>query len=92
MKICYTIKLENFKSSSKIQIRLGEKEVLVNEIDTLECILGHLFNLKPGGDGTRVIGIAEANNNYQQANRLRKQLIKIQGLEEEISTRIRKLD
>lgn len=23
-----------------------EKEVLVNEIDTLRCVLGHLFNLK----------------------------------------------
>ena len=65
-----------------------EKEALVNEIDTLKCVLGHLFNLKPGGDGTRAIGIAEANNNYQQANRLRKQLIKIQDLEEEISTQI----
>ena len=31
-----------------------EKEVLVNEIDTLRCVLGHLFNLKPGGDVTRV--------------------------------------
>ena len=25
-----------------------EKEVLRNEIDTLRCVLGHLFNLKPG--------------------------------------------
>ena len=45
-----------------------EKEVLVNEIQTLECVLGHLDNLKAGdeGDGdndgnddqTRVIEIA----------------------------------
>ncbi|MGB8085950.1 MAG: hypothetical protein WCF07_06645, partial [Nitrososphaeraceae archaeon] len=65
-----------------------EKEVLVNEIDTLRCVLGHLLNLKPGGDVTRAIEIAEANNNHQQANRLRKQLIKIQDTEDEISAQI----
>jgi hypothetical protein len=27
-----------------------EKEVLVNEIDTLECVLGHLDNLKVHDD------------------------------------------
>jgi len=32
-----------------------EKEVLVNEIDTLKCVLGHLFNLKSDGDETRAI-------------------------------------
>lgn len=91
-----TVKFENMLHDKiqELEIELEdsntarEKEVLVNEIDTLECILGHLFNLKPGGNGTRAIGIAEANNNYQQANRLRKQLIKIQDLEEEISTQI----
>ncbi|MGB8085548.1 MAG: hypothetical protein WCF07_04605 [Nitrososphaeraceae archaeon] len=37
------------------------------------------------GDKTRAIEIAEANNNYQHANRLRKQLIKMQDTESEIS-------
>jgi hypothetical protein len=37
------------------------------------------------GDKSRAIEIAEANNNYQHANRLRKQLIKIQDTEDEIS-------
>ena len=49
-----------------------EKVVLVNEIDTLGCVLGHLFNLKSDGDETRAM---EVNNNYQETNRLRKQLI-----------------
>jgi len=41
-----------------------EKDILLNEIDTLTCVLGHLFNLKPVGEETRAIGIAQANNNY----------------------------
>ena len=32
-----------------------EKEVLVNEIDTLNCVLDHLFNVKPGSDEIRTI-------------------------------------
>ena len=58
-----------------------EKQVLVNEIDTLRCVLGHLFNLKPGGDVTRAIGIAEANNNFRQARRLKDQINKLKSLE-----------
>lgn len=65
-----------------------EKEVLLNEIDTLKCVLGHLFNLKPGCDDTRGLGIAEADNKYQQVNRLRKQLIKFHDVEPEISAQI----
>lgn len=42
-----------------------EQEVLLNEIDALKCVLGHLFNLKSGGDKTRAIEIAEANINFQ---------------------------
>jgi hypothetical protein len=78
----------------ELEIELGdsntarEKEVLVNEIDTLECVLGHLFNLKSDSDETRAMGSVEANNNYQQTNRLRKQLIKIQDVESEISAQI----
>ncbi|MGB7634565.1 MAG: hypothetical protein WBL68_12630, partial [Nitrososphaeraceae archaeon] len=58
------------------------------EIDTLKCVLGHLFNLKPGCDDTRGLGIAEADNKYQQVNRLRKQLIKFHDVEPEISAQI----
>ena len=66
---------------------LRESDILINEIDTLESILGRLADLKYG-DKARAIEIAEVNNNYQQANRLRKQLIKIQDTEDEISAQI----
>jgi hypothetical protein len=63
---------------------LRESDILINEIDTLESILGRLSDLKYG-EKARAIEIAEANHNYKQANRLRKQLIKIQDIESEIS-------
>jgi hypothetical protein len=50
---------------------LRKSDILINEIDTLESILDRLFDLKYG-DKARAIEIAESNNNYQQANRLRK--------------------
>ena len=62
-----------------------EKEVLVNQIDTLKCVLGHLFNLKYDKQ-VRAIEIADAN---QQAKRGRKKLVKIQDAESEISAQIR---
>jgi hypothetical protein len=49
--------------------------------------LGRLADLKYG-DKTRAIEIAEADNNYQQANRLRKQLIRVQDTESEIIAQI----
>lgn len=64
---------------------LRESDILINEIDTLESILGRLSDLKYG-DKVRAIEIAEANNNYQHANRLRKQIIKMQDTESEISS------
>jgi uncharacterized Zn ribbon protein len=66
---------------------LRESDVLINEIDTLESVLGRLSDLKYG-DKVRAIEIAEADKNFQQANRLRKQLIKIQDSEDEISAQI----
>ena len=66
---------------------LRESDILINEIDTLESVLGRLSDLKYG-DKTRAIEIAEADKNFQQANRLRKQLIKIQDEESEISAQI----
>jgi hypothetical protein len=38
-----------------------EKEVLTNEIDALNCVLGHLFNLKSGGNIAQPIEIADLN-------------------------------
>ena len=63
---------------------LRESDILINEIDTLESILGRLSDLKYGAE-TRAIEVANANNDFKQANRLRKQLIKIQDTEDEIS-------
>ena len=62
------LKLKDFNN-------LRESDILINELDTLESILGRLSDLKYG-DKARAIEIAESNNNYQQANRLKKQLIK----------------
>ena len=67
--------------------KLRESDILINEIDTLESVLGRLSDLKYG-DKTRAIEIAEADKNFQQANRLRKQLINIQDEESEISAQI----
>jgi hypothetical protein len=63
---------------------LRESDILINEIDTLEFILGRLADLKYG-EKTRAIEIAEANDDFRRAIRLRKQIIKIQDLEDEIS-------
>ena len=60
---------------------------MINEIDTLESVLGRLMDLKYG-EKTRAIEIAEANHDYRQSVRLRKQLIKIQDLEDEIRVTI----
>ena len=45
---------------------LRESDVLINEIDTLESILGRLADLKYG-DKVRAIEIAEANHDFKQA-------------------------
>ena len=80
-------RIEELNLKLKESNNLRESDILINELDTLESILGRLADLKYG-DKARAIGIAEANNNYQQANRLRKQLIKIQDTEDEISAQI----
>ena len=66
---------------------LRESDILINETDTLESILGRLSDLKYGAE-TRAIDITNANNDLKQANHLRKQLIKIQDSEDEISAQI----
>jgi hypothetical protein len=63
---------------------LRESDILINEIDTLESILGRLADLKYGAE-TRAIEVANAYNDFKQANHLRKQLIKIQDTKDEIS-------
>ena len=63
---------------------LRESDILINEIDTLESILGRLSDLKYGAE-TQAIEVANGNNDFKQANRLRKQLIKTQDTEDEIS-------
>ena len=95
LELCDTIEFENtlqervqeLNLKLKESNNLRESDVLINEIDTLESILGRLSDLKYG-DKSRAIEIAEANNNYQHANRLRKQLIKIQDTEDEIIAQI----
>ena len=56
---------------------LRESDILINEIDTLESILGRLCDLKYGAE-TRAIEVANANFDFKQANRLRKKLINFQ--------------
>ena len=72
----------NFKL--KNSNNLWESDFLKNEMDVLESILGRLSDLKYGAE-TRAIEVANANNDFKQANRLRKQLIKTQDIEDEIS-------
>ena len=64
--------------------KLRESDILINEIDTLDSIFGRLMDLKYG-EKTRAIEISEANQDFRRANRLRKQINKIQDLEDEIS-------
>ena len=61
---------------------LRESDVLINEIDTLESILGRLSDLKYGAE-TQAIEVANVNYDFKQANRLRKKLIKFQDTEDE---------
>ena len=62
-------RVQDLKTKLKDCNDLCESDILINEIDTLESTLGRLMDLKYG-DKARAIEIAEANNNYQQANRL----------------------
>lgn len=80
-------RIQQLKLKLKVSNNLRESDILINEKDTLESILGRLADLKYG-DKARAIEIAEADNDFRRANRLRKQLNKIQNLEEEISTQI----
>ena len=77
-------RIEELNIKLKDSNNLRESDILINEIDTLESVLGRLADFKYGYK-TRAIEIAEANNNYQEAKRIRKKLIKMQDTESEIS-------
>lgn len=92
LELADVIKFENIlkKRIEELNIKLKESNnlresvTLINEIDTLDSILGRLMDLKYGKK-TRAIEISEANQDFRRANRLRKQINKIQDLEDEIS-------
>ena len=77
-------KIEELKFKLKNSNKLQESDFLINEIDVLESILGRLSDLKYGAE-TQAIEVANANYDFKQANRLRKQLTKIQDTKVEIS-------
>ena len=66
---------------------LRESDIIINEIDTLESILGRLADLKYG-NRVRAMEIAEANQDFRRSIQLRKQINKMQDLESEISEQI----
>ena len=63
-------KIRELKIELEDSTTAREKEVLINEIDTLGCVLGHLFNLESGGYETQAVKIAEANNNFQNIDKM----------------------
>lgn len=67
-------RVEELKLELKESNNLRETDILMNEIDTLESILGRLSDLKYGAE-TRAIEVANANHDFKQANRLRKKLM-----------------
>jgi hypothetical protein len=77
-------RIEELNLKLKESNNLRESDILINEIDTLESVLGRLSDLKYGNK-TRAIEIVEVKNNYQEAKLTRKKLIKMQDTESEIS-------
>jgi hypothetical protein len=80
-------KVQELNLKLKNSNNLRESDVLINEIDTLESILGRLADLKYG-NRVRAMEIAEANHDFRRAIQLRKQINKIQDAESEISAQI----
>lgn len=76
LEVADTIEFENvlkdrtneLNSKLKESSILRESDTLINEIDTLESVLGCLSDLKYGGKA-RAIEIAEANNNLELERR-----------------------
>ena len=77
-------RVQELKSKLKDCNNSCKSDILINEIDTLESILGRLSDLKYGAE-TQAIEVANANYDFKRANRLRKKLIKFQDTEDEIS-------
>jgi hypothetical protein len=80
-------RIEELNLKLKDSNNLRESDILINEIDTLDSILGRLMDLKYG-EKTRAIDISEANQDFRRVTRLRKQINKIQDLEDEIRVTI----
>jgi hypothetical protein len=80
-------RIEELSVKLKNSNNLREPDILTNEIDTLECVLGHLSDLIDS-DKARAIEIAEANRNFQQAKCLREQLCEIHNTESEINAKM----
>jgi hypothetical protein len=81
------IRVEELNLKLKESNNLRESDILINEVDTLESILGRLADLKYG-NRVRAMEIAEANHDFRRAIRLRKQINNLQDLESEISAQI----
>jgi hypothetical protein len=79
MELADAIKFENALKNriEELNIKLKESnnhresDILINEIDTLDSILGRLMDLKYG-EKTKAIEISEANQDFRRADRLRK--------------------
>ena len=82
-------RIQQLKLKLKESNELRESDILINEIDTLDSTLGRLADLKYG-EKARAIEIAEANNDFRRATRLRKQVNKMYDLESEISAQIQR--
>jgi len=78
-------KIQELETELEDSSTAREKEVLRNEVSTLKCVFGHLFNLKSGRDEIRAIEISDARNNFRQTNHEGEQQNKLQDLESEIS-------
>jgi hypothetical protein len=80
-------RVEELNLKLKDSNNLRESDILINEIDTLESVLGCLADLKYG-NRVRAMEIAEANHDFRRAIQLRKQINKIHDIESEISAQI----
>lgn len=80
-------RIEDLNIKLKNSNNLRESDILINEIDTLESVLGRLSDLKYD-DIARAIEIAEANKNFAHAKRLREELCGIHDVEFEISAQL----
>lgn len=63
-------KIQELEIELEDSIIAREKEVLTNEIDTLGCVLGHLFDLKSGGDEIQASKLLETNNYFHITDKI----------------------